>query len=68
MQETNPNNSTTLGNFKNWKVNMHTIFKNKTLGYGVGTILPNTIKNFFRHDLINQDLEMVWTELEINAK
>ena len=47
---------------------MHTIFKNKTLGYGVGTILPNTIKNFFRHDLINQDLEMVWTELEKNAK
>ena len=68
LQETNHNNSMTLSNFKNWKVNMHTIFKNKTLGYGVGTFLPNTTKNVFRQDLINQDLEMVWTELEINAR
>ena len=62
LQETNYNNSTTLGNFKNWKVNMHTIFKNKTFGYGVGKFLTNTTKNVFRKDLINQ------TELEINAK
>ena len=47
---------------------MHTYFKNKTLGYGVGTFLPSTTKNVFRQDLINQDLEMVWTELEINAR
>ena len=45
QQETNQNNSTILENFRNWKVNMHTIFKNKTLGYGVGTFLPNTTKN-----------------------
>ena len=44
------------------------IFKNKTLGYGVGTFPPNTTKNVFRQDLIDQDLEMVWTELEINVK
>ena len=47
---------------------MHKIFKNKTLGYGVGTILPNTTIYVFRQDLINQDLEMVSTELEINGK
>ena len=41
LQETNHNNSTTLGHFKNWKVNMHTIFKNKILGYGVGTFLSH---------------------------
>ena len=68
LQDTNYNNSTTLGNFKYWKVNMYTIFKNNTLGYGVGTFLPITTKNVFRQDLINLDLEMVWTELEINAK
>ena len=68
LQGTNHSNSTTLGNLKNWKVNMHRIFRNKTLGYGIGTFLPNTTKNVFRQDLINQDLEMVWIELEINAK
>ena len=47
---------------------MHTIFKNKTLGYGVGIFVPNVTKNVFRQDLINQDLEMVCTVLEINAK
>ena len=26
---------------------MHMIFKNKTLGYGVGTFLPNTTKKYF---------------------
>ena len=68
LQETNHNNSTTLENFKSCKVNMHAIFQNKTLGYGVETFLPNTTKNVFRQDLINQDLEMVWTDLETNAK
>ena len=68
LQQTNHNNSITLGNLKTWKVNMHTMFKNKTLRYVVGTILTNTPKNVFRQDLINQDLEMVWSELEINAK
>ena len=68
LQETNYDNSISLGNFKNGKVNTHTIFKNKTLGYGVGTFLPNTTRNVFTQDLINQDLEIVWTALEINAK
>ena len=68
LQETNYNNSISLGNFKNGKVNTHKIFKNKTLGYGVGTFLPNTTRNVFTQDLINQDLEIVWTALEINAK
>ena len=68
LQETNHNNSMTLGNFKNWTVNMHTVFENKTLEYDVRTFLPNINKNVFRQDLINQDLEMVWTGLGINAK
>ena len=68
LQETNHNNSTTLENFKSCKVNMHAIFQNKTLGYGVETFLPNTTKNVFRQDLINQDLEMVCADLETNAK
>ena len=46
---------------------MHTIFKNETL-YVVGTFLPNTTKNVFGQDLINQSFGMVWIELEINAK
>ena len=69
LQETNhKNNSRTLENSKNWKVNMHTIFRNKTLGYGVRVFLPNTTKSVIRQGLINQAFEMVWTELEINAK
>ena len=58
LQETNHNSSMTLGNFKNWKVDMCTKFKNKTLGYCVETFLPNTTKNNFRQDLIKQDLKM----------
>ena len=58
LQETNHNSSMTLGNFKNWKVDMYTKFKNKTLGYCVETFLPNTTKNNFRQDLIKQDLKM----------
>ena len=68
LQETNHNSSTTLGNFKNWKMNMHMIFKNNALGYGFLRFLPNTTKSVFRQNMINQDLEMVWTELKINAK
>ena len=30
--------------------------------------LPNTTKSVIRQNMINQDLEMVWTELKINAK
>ena len=48
LQEPNHNNSTDLQNFKNWKVNMYAIFKNKTLGYIVGMFLPNTTKNVFK--------------------
>ena len=45
LQETNQNNCRTLENFEHWKVNMHALFKNKTLGYGTRTFLPNAIKN-----------------------
>ena len=47
---------------------MHTIFRNKTLGYGVRVFLPNTTKSVIRQGLINQAFEMVWTDLQINAK
>ena len=68
LQETKHSSSATLGNLKNWKVSMDMIFKNNALGYGFLRFLPNTTKNVFRQDLINQDLEMVWTVLKINAK
>ena len=68
LQETNHRNNTLLGNFKTWKVNMHTIYENKTLGYGVGSLFPSHTKNVFRQDLITKDLEMVWSEIEINEK
>ena len=44
LHKTNHNNSTTLGNFKNCKVKVHTILKNQTSGYLVGA---KTTKNIF---------------------
>ena len=38
---------------------MHTFFKNKSLGFGVGTLLPPSVKNVFRDDLIRDDLDIV---------
>ena len=38
---------------------MHAIFDQKTLGYGVGTLIPYNMKNIFRDDLIRNDLEIV---------
>ena len=52
LEEISHNNSTTLGKFKNWKVSIHSIFKKKTSGYGVGAFLPNTTR-----------CDMVWTGL-----
>ena len=47
---------------------MHTIFDQKTLGHGVGTLLPYNMQNVFRNDLIRNDLEMVWIKIHIEGK
>ena len=47
---------------------MHAIFDQKTLGYGVGTLIPYNMKNIFRDDLIRNDLEIVWNETHIEGK
>ena len=57
-----------LGNFKYSKVRTYTILKNKTLGLGVGTLLPLSVKNFFRDDLIMYDQEIVWNEIKTEGK
>ena len=68
LQETKYKEGNLLGNFKHWNVRMHTFFKNKSLGFGVGTLLPPTVKNVFRDDLIRDDLEIVWNEIKTEEK
>ena len=68
LQETNHKNGCSLGNFKNWKVKMHTTFDQKTLGYGVGTLFPPSVKSVFREDLLRDDLEMAWSEIFIEGQ
>ena len=68
LQETNYTTNKTLGPFQHWKTNMHSNFKDKALGFGVGTIIPKDTKNVFRHDLTNQHLELIWNELEIQGQ
>ena len=48
LQETNHKEGYYIGNFKSWKIKMPTIFDQKTLGYGVGTLLPYIMKNVFQ--------------------
>ena len=64
LQETKYKEGNLLGNFKHWNVRMHTFFKNKSLGFGVGTLLPPSVKNVFRDYLIRDDLEIVWNEIK----
>ena len=47
---------------------MHAIFDQKTLGCGVGTLIPYNMQNIFRDDLIRNDLEIVWNETHIEGK
>ena len=47
---------------------MHTILDQKTLGYGVSTLLPYNMKKVFQDDLIRNDLEIVWNEIHIEGK
>ena len=54
--------------FRNFKTRVHTIHKNKTQGYGVGTFIREDTKNIFRDDMITNKLECIWNELYINKK
>ena len=48
---------------------MFTHYKeNKTMGFGVGTLIPNDIKNVFREDFSNYSLELLWNETEIQGQ
>ena len=46
---------------------MFTHYKEKTMGFGVGTLTPNDI-NVFREDLSNDSLELLWNETEIQGQ
>ena len=61
LQETNYTAEKTFGKFKHWKTKMHTIYRNKNSGFGVATLIPTSVKNVFRDDLTNGNLESVWT-------
>ena len=47
---------------------MFTHYKEKTMGFGVGTLIPNDIKNVFREDFSNDSLELLWNEIEIQGQ
>ena len=68
LQETNHTAGKTLGKFKHRKTKMHTIYRNKNSGFGVVTLIPTSVKNVFRDDLKNDNLESVWSETKIEGK
>ena len=68
VQQTNYTAEKTLGKFKHSKTNMHTIYKNKNRGFGVGTLIPRSVKNAFKDDIKNGNLESVWSEMKIEEK
>ena len=68
LQVTNYIEEKTLGKFKHWKTKMHTIYRNKNSGFGVGALIPTSVKNLFRNDLTNDNFESVWSEMKIEGK
>ena len=38
------------------------------MGFGVGTLIPNDIKNVFREDFSYDSLELLWNEIEIQGQ
>ena len=38
------------------------------MGFGVGTLIPNDIKNVFREDFSYDSLELLWSEIEIQGQ
>ena len=47
---------------------MFTNSQNKTMGFGVGTLVSSGQKNVFREDLPHKDLEIIWNEVQIYGK
>ena len=47
---------------------MFTHYKEKTMLFGVGTLIPNDIKNVFSEDFSNDSLELLWNEIEIQGQ
>ena len=47
---------------------MYTILKNKNPWFGVGTLLPLSVKDFFRYDLIMDDQDIVRNEIKTEGK
>ena len=68
LQETNFTQNKTLEPFKHWKNKIFTHYKEKTLRFGVGTLIPNDIKNVFRVDFSNDSLELLWNKIEIQGQ
>ena len=68
LQETNFTQNKSLGPYKHWKNKIFTHYKEKTMGFGVGTLIPNDIKNVFREDFSNDSLELLWNEIEIQGQ
>ena len=47
---------------------MPTIYRNENSGFGVLTLIPTSVKNVFRDDLTNDNVESVWSEMKIKGK
>ena len=47
---------------------MFTNSQNKTMGFGVGTLVSSDQKNVFREDLPHKDLEIIWNKVQIYGK
>ena len=47
---------------------MFTHYKENAMDFGVGTLIPNDIKNVFGEDLVNDSLEFLWNEIEIQGQ
>ena len=50
LHDTNHKSVTSLGNFKTWIMNMHTIYQRKTLGNGVETFRLSDTKNNYHKE------------------
>ena len=67
LQETNYAAGKPLPYFKYWKTKMFTNFRNKDVGFGVGTLVSSAQKNVFREDLSYKDLKIIWNEMQIQG-
>ena len=68
LQKPNYTTGKPLAFFKYWKTEVFTNFQNKSMGFGVGTLVSSAPKNVFREDLSHKDLEIIWNEMQIQGK